>query len=133
MHVHISIHRALDLDRLCSVPLLGVEFTAVNRLDLHHLTLLAMLSACVVRRGDDGLSLRVETEIRLVHKLIIERRVYSCVVVLDSLGTVVTSLVDLCPVFEQFIENGLLLIVVNVHALALDRAAVGPKRKTVII
>ncbi len=44
-----------------------------------------------------------------------------------------TSLVDLCPVFEQFIENGLLLIVVNVHALALDRAAVGPKRKTVII
>ena len=133
MHVHVSVHRALDLDRLRSVPLLGIEFMAVNRLDLHHLTLLAMLATCVVRRRDDGLSLRVETEIRLVHKLVIERRVYRCVVVLDSLSAVVTSLVDLCPVFEQFIENGLLLIVVNVHALALDRAAVGPKRKTVII
>ena len=105
MHVHVSVHRALNLDRLSSVPLLGVKFPAVDWLNLHHIALLAMTSASVVGRGYNGLSLRIETEIGLVHKLIIERRVYRCVVILDSLCTVVTALVYLGPILKQFVED----------------------------
>jgi hypothetical protein len=134
VHVHVPVHRALYLDRLSPVALLSVKLTAVNRLDLHHITLLAMAAASIVGRGDDCLSGRVETEVGLVHQLIIERRVDRCVIVLDSLGVVVVvvaSLINLGSVFEQLVQNGLLLVVVNVHTLALDSTTVGSKRKNI--
>lgn len=134
MHVHVPIHRALYLDRLSPVALLSVKLTAVNRFDLHHVTLLAMAAAGIVRRRDDCLSGRVETEVSLIHQLIIERRVDCCVIVLDSLGVVVAvvaALINLGSVLEQLVQDGLLLVVVNVHALALDSAAVGSKRNNI--
>ena len=40
----------------------------------------------------------------------------------------VAALINLGSVFEKLVEDRLLLVVVNVHALALDSAAVGSKR-----
>jgi len=73
VHVHVPVHRALDLDRLSPVTLLSVKLTAVHRFDLHHVALLTMAAAGIVRRGDDCLSGRVEAKVGLVHQLVIER------------------------------------------------------------
>lgn len=91
---------------------------------MHDLTVVA-LAAGGVRRGDDGASGGIKTEVRLVHQLFVEGGVYRCVVILDGLG--VRTLVDLATVFEQFVQDRLLLVVVNVHPLALDGTALGSK------
>lgn len=69
----------------------------------------------------------IETEVCLVHQLLVETRVHSCVVVRNSLVVVRNGLVpvsvDLCTILEQFVKNGFLLIVVNIHTLSLNSTA----------
>ena len=128
VHVNLPVHWALDLNRLRAVSLLSVELTAVHRIDMHHFSLVVLATGRAVRGRDDGLTSRVITEIRLVHQLLIERRVHVCVVVLD--GLLMVSLVDLGPVLEEFVQDRLLLVILDTHALALDSAAVGSTHKT---
>ena len=66
---------------------------------------------------------RVEPEIGLVHQLIVEARVYVCVVVLDRLVLVLgRCCVNFGTVLEEFVQNGLLLVVVDAHTFTLDCA-----------
>jgi len=105
VHVHLPVHRTLDLNRLRPVSLLGVELTAVHSLDVHDVTLV-VLPSCAVGRGHDRLAGRVVTEVRLVHQLVVERRINSRVVVLYGLLVVCHAvLVDLRPVFEELVQN----------------------------
>lgn len=65
---------------------------------------------------DDGLARRVEPEVCLIHQLVVKRGVdgviiLRAVVITTSLGV---------PVLEKFAENRLLLVSVNLHAVALD-------------
>ena len=132
MHIDISIHRALDLDRLSSVPLLSVELTPVHWLDLHHVVTLGVPSALPrVGRGDNCLTLWIEAEVSLIHKLLIETRIDRCVVVRDRLilgwGG---SWVDLrCSILEQLVEDALFLLIMNIHTFALYGAATRSKTK----
>lgn len=71
MHIDITIHRALHLDGLCAVSFLRVQLTTVHLFYLHHITL-RMLPAGVIRRGDNSLPSRIETEVCLVHELLVE-------------------------------------------------------------
>ena len=84
VHVHSLIaHGALDLDSLGSVAFLGVQFPSVTAhwLDCHDLTLLVVAGSIIVRGRNNGLSCWVETEVRLVHELLVEGRVNGSVVV----------------------------------------------------
>lgn len=88
-----------------------------------------MLAARVVGGRHDCLARRVEAKVCLIHQLVIERGIDGCVVVLDGLVAVMgpTSL-DLGTVLEEFVEDALLLVVMNVHFVALDGAAMRSKR-----
>lgn len=104
VHLHLSVHWALDLNRLRTVSLLSVELTTVHCVNLHHFSLVVLSAALAsaVGSGDDGLTRRVIAEVRLVHQLLIERRVHVCVVVLDRLRV---GLVDLGPVLEELVQD----------------------------
>ena len=107
VHVDVAVHGGLDLDGLGAVALLRVQLAPVHWLDVHDVALV-VLAARVVRRRDNRLSGRVETEVGLVHKLLIEARVHSRVVVLDSLVSVMASapaLAHLCSVLEQLVQD----------------------------
>ena len=83
MHVHTLIaHGALDLDSLGSVTFLGVQLPSVTAhwLDRHDLTLV-VAGSIIVRGRNNGLSCWVETEVCLVHELLVEGRVDGGVVV----------------------------------------------------
>lgn len=100
VHVHVSSHGTLDLDRLRAVTLLRVQLAAVNGLDLHHVALWVH-SRRVVRRGNDGAAGRVEPEVSLVHQLLVEARVHGSVVVLNRCVVVVpTRRVDLGSILK---------------------------------
>ena len=129
MHIHIAIHRALYLDGLRAVSLLRVQLTTVHLLYLHHVTL-RVLSTGVIRRGDDCLPRRVETEVGLVHQLLVEARVDRGVIVGDRLVVVMggRTLVDLGAVLEELVQDRLFLIIMDAHPLALDGTAMRSKR-----
>jgi len=117
--VHIPVDRALYLNRLCAVPLLRVQLAAVpthvHRLDGHHVAV--SMATCVIRSGNDRLASRIEAKVSLVHQLLVERTVHRSVVVLDRVR------VDLVvSILEELVQDALLLIIVDVHALALDGA-----------
>lgn len=95
---------------------------------MHDVALLGMDSRCVVGRGDNGAASRVEAEVSLVHKLLVEAGVDRGVVVLNGRVVVVGLVgVDLCTVLEKFVQNALLLVVVNVHTFSLDGTAARSK------
>ena len=55
--------------------------------------------------------------------MIVEARVHICVVILDRLVLVLGGgCVDFGTVLEEFVQNGLLLVVVDAHTLTLDSA-----------
>ena len=86
MHVHVGVHRTLDLNRLRAIPLLCVQLTPIHRLNLHHIFALRMACALrVVRCRYNGLSGWVEAKVSLIHKLLVETRIDRCVVVLNGL------------------------------------------------
>ena len=130
MHIDVRIHRTVDLDRLSSVSLLGVQFTPIHRLNLHHVfTLWVASSLRVIRRRNNGLSRRIEAKVCLIHELLVETRIDRGVVVgYGLIGRRSSVRIDLlCPVLEQFVQDALLLLVVNVHALALNGTAMRSK------
>ena len=70
----------IDLNRLCSVSFLGVQFSAlanIDRLNKENILLLKMVTVrlIVVWSGDDGLSSRIEAKVCLIHQLLVEGRV----------------------------------------------------------
>lgn len=82
-----------------------------------------MLPSRVVGGRDDCLTRRVESEVGLIHQLVVEGGIDGCVVVGDGLVTVVgPTALDLGTVFEELVEDALLLVVVDVHLVALDGA-----------
>lgn len=121
--VDIAIDRALYLNCLGAVALLRVQLTSITPhihwLDLHHFTAHATVAARgVVRRAHDRLASRIVAKVRLVHQLLVKGRVDGGVVVGDGVG------VDLgVAILEQLVEDRLLLIVVDIHTLALDGTA----------
>ena len=127
VHVHLRVHWTFNLDGLSAVSLLSVKLTAVHSIDVHHFSLMVLATSRTIRCGDNGLTCWVIAKVCLVHQLFIERRVHVCVVVLDSL---LVRLVDLSSVLEELVQDRLLLIVLNAHALALDSAALRSKHKT---
>ena len=130
MHVHVGVHRTLDLNRLRAIPLLRVQLTPIHRLNLHHIVALRMACALrVVRRRYDGLSGWVEAKVSLIHKLLVETRIDRRVIVgYGLIGRWSSVRIDLlCPVLEQFVQDTLLLLIVNVHALALNGTAMRSK------
>ena len=106
MHIDITIHGTLHLDGLCAVSFLRVQLTTIHLLYLHHVTL-RMLPAGVVRRRDNCLPSRIETEVGLVHELLVEARVNGGVIVGDSLVVVVSSraLIHLGAVLEELVQD----------------------------
>ena len=131
VHVHLSVHRTLDLDRLRPVSLLCVELTAIHSLYVHDITALMVLASGAVRRGHDCLPGRIVAEVRLVHQLLVERRVDRGVIILDRLLVVLHArLVHLSPVLEQLVQDALLLVVLDTHSFSLDGAALRSKRQT---
>ena len=129
MHIDITIHRALHLDGLCAVSFLRVQLTTVHLFYLHHITL-RVLPAGVIRRGDNSLPSRIETEVCLVHELLVEAWIDGGVIVGDSLIVVVSSraLIHLGAVLEELVQDWLLLIIMNTHPFALDGTAMRSKR-----
>ena len=131
MHIHVGVHRTLDLNRLRAIPLLCVQLTSVHRLNLHHIVALRMACALrIIRRRYDGLSCWVEAKVCLIHKLLIETRIDRGVVVLNGLIGIRWSRVRvhlLCSVLEQLVQDALLLLIVNVHAFTLDCTAMRSK------
>jgi len=83
--VHVAsvcpLHLTVDLDRLCSVSLLGVELSAFSATHgrNHEFVVLLLVVAehlgIVARSLHDGLPLRVESKVGLVHQLFVERRI----------------------------------------------------------
>lgn len=131
VHVHLPVHRTLNLNRLRPVSLLSVELTAIHSLDVHDITALVILASCAVRRRHNRLSGRVVAEVRLVHELLVEGRIHGCVIVLDGLLVVLhASLVHLGPVFEQLVQNALLLVVLDTHSFSLDSTALRSNGQT---
>ena len=106
MHIDITIHRALNLNSLSAVSFLRVQLTTVHLFYLHHVTL-RMLPAGVIRRRHNCLPSRIETEVSLVHELLVEARVNGGVIVGDSLIVVVSSctLVHLGAVLEELVQD----------------------------
>ena len=127
MHVDLSVHGRLNLDRLCTVSLLRIQLATVHIIDGHQLSLMVLAACGAVGRRNNGLTGWVVAKVRLVHQLLVEGRVHVRVVVLDGL---LMGLADLGPVLEELVENGLLLVVLDAHTLALDRTALGSKHKT---
>jgi hypothetical protein len=132
VHVHVSAHRTLDLDGLRAVTLLGVELASIHRLDVHHVTLGVNTTGVAVGCRDDCAASRVEAEVRLVHQLFVEAGVDGSVVVGGDGVVLIVLWVDLSAVLEEFVEDRLLLVVVNVHAFSLDCTAMRSKDQTVI-
>ena len=131
VHVHLSVHRTLDLDRLRPVSLLCVKLTAIHSLYVHDITALMVLASGAVRRRHDRLPGRVVAEVGLVHQLLVEGGVDRGVIILDRLLVVLHArLVHLGPVLEQLVEDALLLVVLDTHSFSLDGAALRSKRQT---
>jgi len=122
VHVDVTVHRTLDLDCLSAVTLLCIEFTTIHGFNLHDVTLTTVLSTSVVRSRYDGLPRWIESKVSLIHKLLVEARIDICVVVCDGLGVVVTTLAARLSIIilEEFVQDRLLLFVVDAHTLALD-------------
>ena len=106
MHIDITIHGALHLNGLSAVSFLRVQLTTVHLFYLHHVTL-RMLPAGVIRRRHNCLPSRIETEVSLVHELLVEARVNGGVIVGDSLIVVVSSraLIHLGAVLEELVQD----------------------------
>jgi len=117
VHLHLPVHRALDLDRLSTVPLLSIELASIHVINMHHITL-DVLTGLRVGRGDNCLTGWIEAKISLIHKLIVERRVCRCVIVLDRL--LMVGLIHFGTIFEKFVQNRLLLVILHTHTFALD-------------
>jgi len=132
VHVHISAYRTLDLDGLRAVTLLSVELASVHRLDVHDVALGVNTAGVVVGCRDDCAASRVEAEVRLVHQLFVEAGIDGSVVVGSDGMVLIVLRVDLGSVLEEFVEDRLLLVVVNVHAFSLDCTAMRSKDQTVI-
>lgn len=124
--VHIDIctvlvvHWRLNLDGLRAIAFLSVQLTSIHRLNIQNPTVATLLTGAVVGRGDDSLPRWVEAKVRLVHQLFVEARVHVRVVVLYRLIVDILLRVDALAILEQFVQNGLLLIVVNAHTFSLD-------------
>ena len=127
VQMHLPVDRALDLDRLSTVALLSIELASVQRIDVKHITLM-VLTGRSVGRGDNCLTRWIVAKVCLIHKLLVERRIHRCVIVLDRLLMVrYPGLVHLGTVFEQLVENRLLLVCLDAHAFALDSTALREK------
>ena len=83
----------------------------------------------VIRRRYNGLSRWIEAKVCLIHELLVETRIDSGVIVgYGLIGSWSRVRVDLLgPVLEQFVQDALLLLVVYVHALTLNGAAMRSK------
>ena len=83
----------------------------------------------VIRCRYNSLSCWIEAKICLIHKLLIETRIDSGIIVryglIGSWSSVRIYL--LSTVFEQLVQNALLLLVVYVHAFTLYGAAMRSK------
>ena len=125
VHVDIGtvlvVHWRLNLDGLRAIAFLSVQLTSIHRLNIQDPAVATLLAGAVVGRGDDGLPRWVEAKVRLVHQLVVEARVHVRVVVLYRLIVHILLRVDTLPILEQFVQDGLLLIVVDAHTFSLDR------------
>ena len=120
-----TINRALYLNGLRSVALLSVELATVHGLDVHDVARPTVRTARVIRSRHDRLACWIEAKVRLVHQLLVEARVHRRVVVVDGLVDVVSALgVDLGSILEELVQYGLLLVIVDVHALPLYSATI---------
>lgn len=72
VHMDLCVHGALDLNRLCPVPLLSVQLAAIHRINMHHFTALMILASRSVGCRDNGLASRIVAKVRLVHQLFVE-------------------------------------------------------------
>ena len=124
VHINIGsvlvVHRLLNLDGLRSVAFLSVQLTSIHRLNIQDAAVATLLTGAVVGRGDDGLPRWVEAKVRLVHQLVVEARVHVRVVVLYRLIVDILLRVDALPILEKFVQDGLLLIVVDAHTFSLN-------------
>lgn len=83
VHVHASVDGVLNLNCLCPVSLLRIQLASVpstSRFNRHNFSLV-MLSGVVVRSGHYGLPCWIESEVGLVHQLLVEGGVNCSVVV----------------------------------------------------
>lgn len=121
MHVDAVADRTLDLNCLSPVALLRVQLTTVadvcDGINEHHSPGIFWMRS-VVGCGDNGLASGIETEVGLVHELLVEGGVDGLVVV----GADVDA-TDLIAVLEKFVEDRLLLVALDAHAFALDGTA----------
>ena len=124
VHVDIGtvlvVHWRLNLDGLRAIAFLSVQLTSIHRLDIQDSTITALLTSAVVGSGNNCLPRWVEAKVRLVHQLVVEARVHVRVVVLYRLIVDILLRVDALPILEQFVQDGLLLIVVDAHTFSLD-------------
>ena len=134
VHVHTRVHWALNLNGLGSVAFLRVQLAPVTAdvhwLDRHHVSLhvVTVVARCVVRGGHDCLASWVESKVGLVHQLLVEGGVHIGVVVGDGVLVVDTLGVELgASILEQFVQDRFLLVIVDVHTLALDSTTLNSK------
>ena len=126
VHIDPRIDSALNLDSLCSVSLLCIELTTIStdihRLNWHQvpLNMMTVMARCIVWCGYDCLTCWIEAKVCLV-QLLIEWWIDSCVVVGDGVGMVDTLWIELVSsILEQLVKNGFLLVIMDIHTLALD-------------
>lgn len=100
------------LNRLVAGPFLCVELSPVTT-TTGHLLHSQGFSCGLVRGRNDGLSLRVKSEVSLIHQLVVERIVNA-----GSVGIAGLRL----PAFEEFSQNRLLVISMRSHAFTLHSA-----------
>ena len=112
VHIDSCVHRTLDLNCLCSVSFLSVQFTSlsvdVHRLDRHQVSLhvMTVVSRGIVWSRNNCLTSRVEAKVSLVHQLLIERLIDCgvvicyCICVMHTLGIEFIS-----SVLQQFVQD----------------------------
>lgn len=143
MHINLAINIVLlNLNRLGTIALLGVEFASVHGLDVHHIFTALVLTTCIVRCRDNGLPSGIEAKVCLIHELLIEARVDSRIVVRHGLHLLLLLLVllllvvlvvaPIATLLEQFVQNGLLLLIVDTHAFTRYCATTRSKRQMAI-
>jgi len=151
VHVHVLVHRAVNWDGLRAVSFLSIKFsTLTDSVSFNYqwgvlasvahvasvssmvsMTSVSTVSAMpavtampVIWWGNYCLPSWVETKISLVHQLLIERCVYSRVIICNWNWMVhrLVNLANLCSsVFKKLAKNWfLLLITLDVHPFSLN-------------
>ena len=112
IHVVTSSAALSIFNRLVPVPLLCVQLPSITTA-ASHLFHSQRFTCGLVRGRNDGLSLRVESKVSLIHQLVVER-------IVNAWGVSVAWL--RLTTFEKFSQNRFLVIAMRSHAFTLHSA-----------